>query len=264
MLPYNWRHEPRGPILVVRRRIHLQFRYRPESPHHNFPGSGNLNWSSGIPRSRARHDATTRGLSRSNGLESASPRIIRSCCRRVNAARRLSGHHLRLRKASSAAAMWRVPPSRFCKSRNRSKGARGGSSQCSSGAKSNTRHAAITIHQPQRSGRELLKSNTGKIFAYLVVPHCYPPFADMAKDKPFLDHWAATLRALILSEANSHPIGWIVDLRGNGGSNMWAALAGLGPLLGEGPVGFFKDRRGRQEWVYDKGRNCGDVSRSER
>jgi carboxyl-terminal processing protease len=97
-----------------------------------------------------------------------------------------------------------------------------------------------------------LKSNAGKTFAYLVVPHCYPPFADMAKDKPFLDHWAATLRALVLNAASAHPSGWIVDLRGNGGSNMWAALAGLGPLLGDGPVGFFKDRKGRQEWLYDK------------
>lgn len=99
---------------------------------------------------------------------------------------------------------------------------------------------------------KLLKANNGKIFAYLVVPHCYPPSAETAKDKPFLDHWAATLRALILSAANAHPSGWIVDLRGNGGSNMWAALAGLGPLLGDGPVGFFKDRRGRDVWVYDK------------
>lgn len=33
--------------------------------------------------------------------------------------------------------------------------------------------------------------------------------------------------------------GWIVDLRGNGGGNMWPMLAGLGPLLGEGVLGFF-------------------------
>lgn len=99
---------------------------------------------------------------------------------------------------------------------------------------------------------KFLKTNTGKIFAYLVVPHCYPPSADVAKNQLFLDHWAATLRALILNAANAHPAGWIVDLRGNGGSNMWAALAALDPLLGDGPVGFFKDRRGRQEWLYDK------------
>ncbi len=100
---------------------------------------------------------------------------------------------------------------------------------------------------------QLLKTHTGKLFAYLVVPHCYPPFADIARDKPFLDHWAATLRAVILSADHAHPDGWIVDLRGNGGSNMWAALAALGPLLGDGPVGFFKSRNGRQEWVYDNG-----------
>jgi len=32
-------------------------------------------------------------------------------------------------------------------------------------------------------------------------------------------------------------IGWIVDLRGNGGGNMWPMLAGVGPVLGEGVVG---------------------------
>jgi hypothetical protein len=33
--------------------------------------------------------------------------------------------------------------------------------------------------------------------------------------------------------------GWIVDLRGNGGGNMWPMLAGVGPILGEGVAGFF-------------------------
>ena len=34
-------------------------------------------------------------------------------------------------------------------------------------------------------------------------------------------------------------VGWIVDLRGNGGGNMWPMLAGIGPLLGEGMAGSF-------------------------
>ena len=40
-----------------------------------------------------------------------------------------------------------------------------------------------------------------------------------------------------------HPynIGWIVDLRGNGGGNMWPMLAGIGPILGEGIAGYFID-----------------------
>ena len=28
-------------------------------------------------------------------------------------------------------------------------------------------------------------------------------------------------------------------LRGNGGGNMWPMIAGVGPLLGEGPLGYF-------------------------
>jgi hypothetical protein len=120
------------------------------------------------------------------------------------------------------------------------------------------RKALLAVAPSPFTGRsdpagQLLKTSAGKVFAYLSVPHCYPPSTDTAKNKPFLDHWAATLRALILSANNGHPNGWIVDLRGNGGSNMWAALAGLGPLLGDGPVGFFKDKAGRQEWVYDNG-----------
>ena len=33
--------------------------------------------------------------------------------------------------------------------------------------------------------------------------------------------------------------GWIVDLRGNGGGNMWPMIAGVGPVLGDDVLGFF-------------------------
>ena len=36
-------------------------------------------------------------------------------------------------------------------------------------------------------------------------------------------------------------VGWIIDLRGNGGGNMWPMIAGVGPVLGEGLVGHFID-----------------------
>lgn len=35
--------------------------------------------------------------------------------------------------------------------------------------------------------------------------------------------------------------GWIVDLRGNTGGNMWPMLAGIGPILGNGTAGYFVD-----------------------
>ena len=36
-------------------------------------------------------------------------------------------------------------------------------------------------------------------------------------------------------------VGWIVDLRGNSGGNMYPMLAGIGPILGEGVAGYFLD-----------------------
>ena len=46
-------------------------------------------------------------------------------------------------------------------------------------------------------------------------------------------------------------IGWIVDLRSNGGGNMWPMIAGLGPILGEGPLGYFIGPTGSETvWEY--------------
>lgn len=48
--------------------------------------------------------------------------------------------------------------------------------------------------------------------------------------------------------------GWIVDLRGNTGGNMYPMIAGLGPLIGEGILGYFIDRKGGTEyWSYING-----------
>ena len=49
-------------------------------------------------------------------------------------------------------------------------------------------------------------------------------------------------------------IGWIVDLRSNGGGNMWPMIAGLGPILGEGPLGYFIGPTGTETlWEYRNG-----------
>jgi carboxyl-terminal processing protease len=48
--------------------------------------------------------------------------------------------------------------------------------------------------------------------------------------------------------------GWVVDLRGNTGGNMWPMLAGVGPVLGEGVVGYFIDPVGTESaWEYRNG-----------
>ena len=48
--------------------------------------------------------------------------------------------------------------------------------------------------------------------------------------------------------------GWIVDLRGNGGGNMWPMIAGVGPIVGEGILGYFVDPVGVESvWEYPTG-----------
>lgn len=51
--------------------------------------------------------------------------------------------------------------------------------------------------------------------------------------------FAGRLQASLASLDVERPAGWVVDLRRNGGSDMWPMLVGLGPMLGEGPLGFF-------------------------
>ena len=48
--------------------------------------------------------------------------------------------------------------------------------------------------------------------------------------------------------------GWIVDLRDNGGGNMWPMIAGIGPILGEGIAGYFIDPDNNQaSWGFENG-----------
>ena len=50
--------------------------------------------------------------------------------------------------------------------------------------------------------------------------------------------------------------GWIVDLRNNGGGNMWPMLAGLKPFLGDEPLGTFISREGASPpWKAGQGVN---------
>lgn len=53
--------------------------------------------------------------------------------------------------------------------------------------------------------------------------------------------FATEIQNKIKEQDNDGTIGWIVDLRGNTGGNMWPMLAGVGPLLGNNTVGHFID-----------------------
>lgn len=85
--------------------------------------------------------------------------------------------------------------------------------------------------------------------AHIVIPQF------SSEDRNAIDDYATRLQTVIGELAANAPCGWIVDLRGNRGGNMWAMLAGAGPILGDGEPGasLYKDGV-RRKWFYEKGR----------
>jgi hypothetical protein len=56
--------------------------------------------------------------------------------------------------------------------------------------------------------------------------------------------YTAELKAGLTAMDKGPLCGWIVDLRENGGGNMWPMLLGLDPLLGNRPFGYFVAQQG--------------------
>jgi hypothetical protein len=93
-----------------------------------------------------------------------------------------------------------------------------------------------------------LETRNGKEFAVVVVTKCFP-----ANEHEFVA-FETKLQRIIERLDQAHPSGWIVDLRGNVGGNMWPMLAGVGPLLGEGSdLGEFFNTNGHATWQYRNG-----------
>lgn len=66
--------------------------------------------------------------------------------------------------------------------------------------------------------------------------------------------YAEDIQKFIKAEDDVDLVGWIVDLRGSGGGNFYPALAGIGPILGEGTAGYFIDPNYRRTpWGYSNG-----------
>ena len=89
----------------------------------------------------------------------------------------------------------------------------------------------------------------GKNFGHVVLPTC------SAKDNDGLLLYAADVRRILTDLSNQKAQGWIIDLRGNTGGNMWPMLTGIGPILGEGVVGSFVAADGKIPWFYQDGKS---------
>lgn len=64
---------------------------------------------------------------------------------------------------------------------------------------------------------------------------------------------ADSLHAAVRSLQEAGACAWVVDVRANGGGNMWPMLAGIGPLLGDSIVGGFGDQPASPRWYYKDG-----------
>ena len=67
--------------------------------------------------------------------------------------------------------------------------------------------------------------------------------------------FANTIRSIIEKIDTENTItGWIVDLRHNGGGNMWPMIAGLNALVDDGTAGYFVQGKSKFAWSNENGK----------
>lgn len=83
---------------------------------------------------------------------------------------------------------------------------------------------------------------------YIRIPFC------IGKENDY-DDYITTISAKIKEQLKKKTKGWIIDLRGNFGGNMWPMLLSLEPLIGNGTFGYFVDADNQyQAWKLNKGK----------
>jgi len=92
-------------------------------------------------------------------------------------------------------------------------------------------------------------------FAHVILPICVGQYTDEQKNAAYYQLYADKLHRVVADLQTQKPDGWIIDLRGNLGGNMWPMLAGVGLLAGEGDLGSFESPGGNNQfWYYQDGK----------
>jgi carboxyl-terminal processing protease len=108
---------------------------------------------------------------------------------------------------------------------------------------------------PSKEMKGHIDRRAGKVFAYVVVPMCIPQYSEWEKNGPDFQQFTEKLHRIVMELEGQKPVGWLIDLRGNGGGNMWPMLAGIGGVLGDGDLGAFESPNGdREPWFYKAGK----------
>jgi carboxyl-terminal processing protease len=115
--------------------------------------------------------------------------------------------------------------------------------------------AGTSPFAPQKQMQGHIDRRNGKVFAHVVVPMCIGQYSEWEKNAPAFQQFAEKLHGMVVDLQAQKPDGWLIDLRGNGGGNMWPMLAGIGVVLGEGDLGAFESPNGdREQWFYKGGK----------
>ena len=93
-----------------------------------------------------------------------------------------------------------------------------------------------------------------KTLAYILVPRCPAKHSDLHENAQDFREYANALHGIAATLETKNPSGWIIDLRGNGGGDLYPMVAGIGFVLGEGTLGYFVSSEGESEWFYRHGR----------
>lgn len=90
---------------------------------------------------------------------------------------------------------------------------------------------------------------TGHLVEGVTVPLAHLRLPRLPDSRKAVTRYLADGTAAMRSLLEARPHGWIMDLRANGGGNMWPMLAVAAPLLPEGVLGRFVRADGRsQDW----------------
>lgn len=116
--------------------------------------------------------------------------------------------------------------------------------------------ADSNVDLPKRVHCQDILRRHGHEFGFLMVEQLGAPSQSTKAQS-----YARSLQQRISDILISKPSGWIVDLRGNGGGNMWPMIVGIGPVLGSGTLGYFQYSNVAVPWFYSDGQSGVDNAR---
>jgi len=94
----------------------------------------------------------------------------------------------------------------------------------------------------------LFDETTPNDIGYIRIPFC------IGTEDNYNDY-ISTISTKIEEQSKKKLKGWIIDLRGNFGGNMWPMLLSIEPLIGNGTLGYFVNSDNQhQAWKLNKGK----------